>query len=453
MNKRIRSNIFFAILISIYTIIVVCIFVFLINLNRINEDKELKNYNSIYNKVNDILIKEDNLVIKLNDLIKENAIELVVIDNHNKNVVSTISYQNINQLKSSINSNITFKRVMYRIKSNSNNEYFVWLNVYQLPIKNHYNQLTIILSIIIILLITNLLIIIVNLLFKIVNPLRILDDNITQLNDFRFSMLTKQKDLDDYSRLSNRLVEFANKLNKSIQLAENKYLLISNQLINNELDVDIKTNMIKALIHDLKSPIAIIKLRISQAIKNKDLNLIKDQINELDFINDEINRIMIIINNMDIELVKESFNISNYINELIMEYFPLLDEREIMFEYIMDDDIYYYGNKEIIKQIFKNLMSNAIKYVNEKKDIKVRLKKENNEIIITIINSSNVISDEKQNDVFKIFTRFDEDIEGSGSGLYLARNLVQYIKGQISFKYNDGYVYVSVKIKEEDLDS
>jgi PAS domain S-box-containing protein len=86
------------------------------------------------------------------------------------------------------------------------------------------------------------------------------------------------------------------------------------------------------------------------------------------------------------------------------------------------------------KQILINLLSNAIKYNSEKGLIVLRSKIEHNRVRISVKDSGKGIDESKMMELFQPFNRLGaekSDIEGTGIGLCIAKNLVEQMGGTI----------------------
>lgn len=87
-----------------------------------------------------------------------------------------------------------------------------------------------------------------------------------------------------------------------------------------------------------------------------------------------------------------------------------------------------------IRQVIFNVIDNAIKYSEEGK-IGVSLKQDSKRCLVTVKDSGAGMTKEEVEHVFKRFTRgragIDKWIQGTGLGLYLAKQYVELHKGRI----------------------
>jgi signal transduction histidine kinase len=91
------------------------------------------------------------------------------------------------------------------------------------------------------------------------------------------------------------------------------------------------------------------------------------------------------------------------------------------------------------KQILINLLSNAIKYNSENGMITLRSKVENNRVRISVKDSGKGIDESKLMQLFQPFNRLGAEksnIEGTGIGLCIAKNLVERMGGTIGVSNN-----------------
>ena len=109
-------------------------------------------------------------------------------------------------------------------------------------------------------------------------------------------------------------------------------------------------------------------------------------------------------------------------------------------------DIFIHVDRTRLKQIFLNLLSNAVKYNTEAGRITISCNVDNDIVRINVIDSGKGIEKEGLNELFKSFNRLNEEngnIEGSGIGLVITKNLVELMGGNIGVesKVNKGSTF------------
>ncbi len=97
------------------------------------------------------------------------------------------------------------------------------------------------------------------------------------------------------------------------------------------------------------------------------------------------------------------------------------------------------GNNDLLVQLFQNIISNAIKFNENKPKIEIYSTEENDQIQIFIKDNGIGIDEKYKEKIFNIFERGSStnDTEGSGIGLALCKKIMEHHQGNISFSSND----------------
>jgi len=101
----------------------------------------------------------------------------------------------------------------------------------------------------------------------------------------------------------------------------------------------------------------------------------------------------------------------------------------------------FVSNHMNIKTILSNLISNAFKYQREEEtnkwvDIKASVKNEN--ALIKVIDNGIGIKENKMNEVFNMYYREKVDNKGSGLGLFIVKEAIEKLGGNIDLKSTFG---------------
>jgi len=114
-----------------------------------------------------------------------------------------------------------------------------------------------------------------------------------------------------------------------------------------------------------------------------------------------------------------------------------------------DDDLIMETDRARVRQIFANLLSNAVKYTPSDGRIVVSARDggaggeeppgAGRWVVLSVADNGPGIPAEKQNLMFREFTRFSSDTtEGSGIGLAISQHLAHALGGQITFRSIEG---------------
>lgn len=133
----------------------------------------------------------------------------------------------------------------------------------------------------------------------------------------------------------------------------------------------------------------------------------------------------------------------NYIMMNALNYFKTQYEtKEIHIKNSIADNLEILGDDNMINAIFRNLISNSIKYSNRRGIITLSSEVNNGFASILIADQGTGISEEIKHDLFKpsghTTTKGTEDEEGSGFGLLLCKEMMEWHNGSISFESQAG---------------
>ena len=107
-----------------------------------------------------------------------------------------------------------------------------------------------------------------------------------------------------------------------------------------------------------------------------------------------------------------------------------------------DQNISILSNRDYVKQIFLNLIDNAIKYTPENKDVYVEVYYDKNNLVIKVGDNGIGIPKEDIKRIFERFYRVDKartrKMGGTGLGLSIAKEILDRNNGNIDIKSEEG---------------
>ena len=204
---------------------------------------------------------------------------------------------------------------------------------------------------------------------------------------------------------------------------------LSKELKKNEM---LSSDFVNNFSHEIKTPLVSITGLIS-LLKNPDLPEEK-RMEYLDIIDEEANRLASLTTNIlslskiesqSIAPNQESFNISEQIRNCVLLLEKKWERKNIT--PILDFEEYIISaNNDMMKQVWLNLLDNAIKFSPNDSEIEIDIQKENRTLKIEIINEHSGI---KEEDLEKIFSKFyqvdsDKKAEGNGIGLSIVKKII-----------------------------
>lgn len=211
--------------------------------------------------------------------------------------------------------------------------------------------------------------------------------------------------------------------------------------INKELD-----RFVYSVSHDLRSPLSSILGIINLAkytSKTEELkeylNLIEGRIKAQD---DFIKNITDYSRNVRVEVAKEETVIRTLTSEVIDSLRFLPGASTITFQIFIEDDLIVATDKLRLRIILNNLVSNSIKYSNvlqKKAFIEIGASKLQDEVLIYIKDNGIGIEPEWLPKIFDMFTRATEHSSGSGLGLFITKETVEKLGGNMSVESKAGH--------------
>ncbi|QUI23275.1 HAMP domain-containing histidine kinase [Vallitalea pronyensis] len=223
------------------------------------------------------------------------------------------------------------------------------------------------------------------------------------------------------------------------------------QLISEERQTnETKNYLITSLSHDLKTPLTSIYGYL-ELINNDDY---KDEV-ELRYYTQIAYRKTIQLRKMidqlfdytkfsDSHMVldKIKIDVKELINQLVVEYYPYFLKKKLECRVHVGNERYeVHGDSQLLLRVFENLMSNAVRYSGENsKHIDITLEVVYNHVHIHFTNYNNIIPVHQQPYIFNQFYKIeheDHDMESSGLGLAIAKNIVEMHGGEITVDSHD----------------
>ena len=144
----------------------------------------------------------------------------------------------------------------------------------------------------------------------------------------------------------------------------------------------------------------------------------------------------------NIVLHPEKISINELINgNIILQKESAIDKKiELLYE--INQDLFVFADKNTIDTVFRNLISNAIKFTNEGGRVKISAST-NNEMVKIIVQDNGIgIPEETLNKLFKIdekvSTTGTNNERGTGLGLILCKEFTELNNGRISVESKIG---------------
>lgn len=205
-----------------------------------------------------------------------------------------------------------------------------------------------------------------------------------------------------------------------------------------------QNNFMLSVTHELKSPIAAMKLNLQtlqrhQLDEDKKNLLISRCINEANRLNDMSTNMLFAsqIEGRQYKSSKEKMSISELLSNCVMDYATRYPNR---FEVKKFEDYNIVGDRILLQMAINNLLENANKYTPNDQPVQVNISSSSRQVTIKVIDFGVGIPDSEKSKIFNKFYRVGNEetrkTKGTGLGLYLTKKIIRQHKGKIAVKDN-----------------
>jgi signal transduction histidine kinase len=206
-----------------------------------------------------------------------------------------------------------------------------------------------------------------------------------------------------------------------------------------------QSNFIDSVTHELKSPIASLKLYL-QTLSRRQLS-VEEQARFYQSMLEDTERLDSLINHLLDAARLEKDRTPAETEEIELAKVLQGCAEEVCLRYRVSQDVVQLDLQPCIVKavrvdlelIFRNLIDNAVKYAGEGPQVEVSLRPmENDRVIVRVSDNGRGISAAQRRKIFGRFVRLGSELErdkpGTGLGLYIVRTLVHRLGGQIKVR-------------------
>ncbi|MCH2533339.1 MAG: CHASE2 domain-containing protein [Bdellovibrionales bacterium] len=212
---------------------------------------------------------------------------------------------------------------------------------------------------------------------------------------------------------------------------------------------ELKTNFLRMMSHDLKTPLARIHGMTEMALRHEGstpeqqtaLKNISKSSEELSLFVESILDLSRIESN-EVKLHLQSKDINDLIKQVIQQSEYLAKEKGIKIIAELEPLFSIKVDPHLLKQVFTNLVENAIKYSPENTKVLVTTEEIDGYVVIQVADQGMGIPEQESKLIFDRFYRSksasSSKIAGTGLGLYLTKYFVGLHKGEIYVESSEG---------------
>ncbi len=204
-------------------------------------------------------------------------------------------------------------------------------------------------------------------------------------------------------------------------------------------------NFMMAVTHELKTPIAVVKLNLETILKHdldteKRNKLLRMTLQETTRLNELTNNILV-SSQLDAGGFKpsaEEINFADLTKDRIADFRNRYPERIFIEE--IQEEIEIAGDSFLLQMLINNLFENALKYSLKDKPVTCTLKKEKEKVSLSIIDEGLGIPENERSKIFEKFYRIGSEetrkTQGTGLGLYLCQRIAMWHHANITVTDN-----------------
>ena len=275
----------------------------------------------------------------------------------------------------------------------------------------------------------------------------------------------RRKILNPFEQLSNVPYELSKgNLTSPVKEIKNRFfgkfiwgvdMLRENMEQQKERELDLqrdKKMLLLSLSHDIKTPLSAIKLyskALSKGLyadKEKQLEIAENINTKADEIEGYVSQIITASREdfLSFDVTMSEFYLSDLVTQISQYYTEKLSLIKTPFSVGEYENCLLNGDLDRSIEVIQNIIENAVKY-GDGKNIDLSFSEEEGCILVTVRNSGCTLPDTDLPHIFDSFWRGinAENIKGSGLGLYICRQLMRKMNGEVFAQIKNGDISVT----------
>ena len=269
----------------------------------------------------------------------------------------------------------------------------------------------------------------------IISPIVELSDISEEIANFKFDTSVNISTNDEIGNLAQNMQILSMELKSKIEELESQNVLLEENLREKDKNAKIQREFISNVSHELRTPITLI-LGYSEALKMDIDEKTKEEY--MDIIISESHKMSNLINDMldisrlqsgDKQLVKERFDVSELLNKIIQKHQITFNNNNIIFSNSIINNGIIYGDKSKLELVISNFITNAVRYVDDKKIINIELLETPEMYEFKIYNTAKPLEKDDIKKIWGSFYKVDKahsrEKGGTGIGLYLVKTILE----------------------------
>ena len=214
----------------------------------------------------------------------------------------------------------------------------------------------------------------------------------------------------------------------------------------------IKSEFVTIASHQLKTPLSQMNWELELLLTKNKAGLNEKQLEIANTIRQSHETMARLVNDLldvaridqgRLVLNKEKINLLGIIDNVVENNKILAKASNVEINVIKPDKLpEIIGDKKRIAVVIDNLISNAVKYIEKKGFVEIKIEEDGDKVKVFVKDNGVGIPDGQQDKVFQKFFRSNNAVkyqtEGTGLGLYISKNIIEQLGGKMWFKSIEG---------------
>ncbi len=195
--------------------------------------------------------------------------------------------------------------------------------------------------------------------------------------------------------------------------------------------------------HELRSPLMAIKTNADVALKYPQ-GIRETDVEKFESISSASNQMTRLTENLLLlartdkvsQIEQKPINLSSLLADLMQLYQSQAEEKNLLWQADIAQDLYLLGDEGLLRQVFSNLLQNALHYTNAGDSVTLSASRTSSKLLIKVEDTGIGIAPEHLDRIFERFWRVDKSRSyqtgKSGLGLAITREIVRQHNGEIT---------------------
>ena len=276
-------------------------------------------------------------------------------------------------------------------------------------------------------------------------PILEMNDVAKQISQLNFETQVQIKTSDEIGNLGQSINTISEKLSESIE--------------GLRLDIERRKQLVRDISHELKTPIGVIKgysegiqygVADSPEMMEKYMQTIVDECNRMDTMVKELielSRYEYVEREADLSEIQ----IGSFVTTLKERFEPVFSDNGLKVNWVGDFEDFIYVDYHLMMRALSNFLTNAVKYVDDNKQIDVSIINHDHTTTLSVYNSGKPIPEKEVDKLWDVFYKVDEtrakdEKSGSGLGLSIVKQIVLLHEGRVEVDNKNHGVTFKIKI-------